>query len=235
MNNNIVSGTLINRLHALVVFSAFSIALLLACKLHYLKVVKNAHFGYPHEWIPSVSASIGDRFPERNIFQLLMALAAILRMALLILSSAQLKRFKARFGSACFWVGFARMWLAGAWIYFPSGDWNNFHDVSMILYLFCTAAYHKLLIKAKQSVEGRLLSIKTSRHLLLALALEVPMLVHWFVMHKVFRRAGAYSIYALFEWLLIIIDIGLDYFAFTDLLSNVSLALMDTEKDEHLM
>lgn len=215
---------------------AFVVALVLACKLHYFKVVKNEHYGYPEEWIPSVSAVIGDRFPERNIFQLLMALAGIFRMALLVMSDAVLAKHNyntPRPVSRCFWLGFARMWLAGFWIYFPSGDWNTFHDASMIVYLAVTALYHNAL---------RTCRIRTAsdraRMLLYCLYLDVPLLVYWFVQHKAYMRPGAYSVYALCEWPLIAIDVGLDYVAFSDLFSFAStgLALIETvEKPEYLL
>jgi hypothetical protein len=230
MNTAIISGTNLNRFHSIVVTLAFLTALVLAVKLHYFKVVKNSYYGYPDEWIPSVSAVIGDRFPERNVFQLLMALAGILRMGLLVLSSAQHDIFNARFSRLCFFCGFLRMWLAGAWIYFPSGDWNNFHDVTMILYLICTAMYHRLLISAKTSINKSMRSLTVSKNLLVTLFCEVPVLVLFFLLHKVYKRAGAYSIYALFEWLLILIDVCLDYFAFGDLLQGVSLSFLEIDK-----
>ena len=56
--------------------AAFLGALLVGCSLHYRKIVKNAWFGYPQEWFPSVSAAIGDEYPERSLFQLLIAITA---------------------------------------------------------------------------------------------------------------------------------------------------------------
>ena len=44
--------------------------------LHYQKIVQNEHYGYPQEWFPSVSATIGDRYPERSVFQVFIALTA---------------------------------------------------------------------------------------------------------------------------------------------------------------
>ena len=61
--------------------------------LHYHKIVQNeiavrtrdqlccsAHTdpnqGYPEEWFPSVSATIGDRYPERSVFMLFIALTS---------------------------------------------------------------------------------------------------------------------------------------------------------------
>ena len=61
--------------------------------LHYQKIVQNEHFvsaskplpsvdlltmaqGYPIEWFPSVSATIGDRYPERSVFQVFIAITS---------------------------------------------------------------------------------------------------------------------------------------------------------------
>jgi hypothetical protein len=62
--------------------------------LHYHKIVKNEFYvsstvrdththaysyiiqGYPDEWFPSVSATIGDRYPERSVFMLFIALTS---------------------------------------------------------------------------------------------------------------------------------------------------------------
>lgn len=226
----IITGETINKLHFATVLSAFSISLFLACHLHYYKVVKNAYFGYPQEWIPSVSAAIGDKFPERNIFQLLMALAAIFRMALLLMSSQQLKLYNAKHQKSSFWVGFARMWLAGFWIYCPSGECNTFHDASMIAYLIATVIYHNLLAKAKSSVDKSAPNLKTGKYLIRALLIDSPILILFFVLHKVYRVPGAYSWYAFFEWFLVIIDALLDYYAFEDILQPTALALFSTAK-----
>lgn len=32
--------------------------------------------GYPDEWFPSVSATIGDRYPERSVFQIFIAMTS---------------------------------------------------------------------------------------------------------------------------------------------------------------
>lgn len=63
--------------------------------LHYEKIVQNEHWvrlssprgalsiqtdmcvqGYPEEWFPSVSATIGDRYPERSVFQVFIAITS---------------------------------------------------------------------------------------------------------------------------------------------------------------
>lgn len=51
-------------------------ALIVGCALHYKKIVENEHYGYPQEWFPSVSATIGDRYPERSFFMFFIALTS---------------------------------------------------------------------------------------------------------------------------------------------------------------
>ncbi len=55
---------------------AFLGALLVGSSLHYNKIVQNEWYGYPDEWFPSVSATIGDRYPERSIFMLFIAITS---------------------------------------------------------------------------------------------------------------------------------------------------------------
>lgn len=41
---------------------AFLGSLITGIALHYKKIVKNEYYGYPQEWFPSVSATIGSPF-----------------------------------------------------------------------------------------------------------------------------------------------------------------------------
>jgi hypothetical protein len=102
----LISATTIARIHTRLAFTAFSSALVLGCALHYKKIVKNGVAGYPQEWcvdsfchtaepsgtvaypasphfrFPSVSATIGDWYPERNLFQVLIALTSGIYLSL---------------------------------------------------------------------------------------------------------------------------------------------------------
>lgn len=181
-------------LHAVVVLSAFALALYLSCTRHYLKIVTNQYYTYPQEWIPSVSATIGDRFPARAVFQFLMAAAGIPRTILTLASPFPL-------------LGFVRIVAAGLWIYVPSGDWNAWHDASMVVYLLLTAIYHAGLgIKQRN---------RSAMLILAAMLANVAVMVHFLVQHKVHRVAGAYSRYSMFEWLLIGMDVSLDWLAYS--------------------
>jgi hypothetical protein len=88
----IIHASVIGRIHTCLAFIAFLTALCVGCLCHYKKIVKNGVAGYPEEWFPSVSATyvmsstisarsdllirIGDWYPERNLFQILIALTS---------------------------------------------------------------------------------------------------------------------------------------------------------------
>lgn len=56
--------------------AAFLSALIVGVSLHYHKIVQNEYYGYPDEWFPSVSATIGDRYPERSFFMVFIAITS---------------------------------------------------------------------------------------------------------------------------------------------------------------
>jgi Frag1/DRAM/Sfk1 family len=58
---------------------------MVGCWLHYNKIVQNEYYGYPDECFPSVSSAIGDRYPERSIPQLFIAITSGPRFALVLL------------------------------------------------------------------------------------------------------------------------------------------------------
>lgn len=95
-----VSGKWISWTHTIVAYTAFLGALVTGLWLHYHKIVQNEYYvrkssiissscltivqGYPQEWFPSVSATIGDRYPERSVFQLFIAITSGTRPSIYI-------------------------------------------------------------------------------------------------------------------------------------------------------
>lgn len=67
------AGSTITTVPHLTYAAAFVSALFVGLSLHYRKIVENEFYGFPDEWFPSVSATIGDRYPERNIFMFFIA------------------------------------------------------------------------------------------------------------------------------------------------------------------
>lgn len=194
--------------HTLFAFAAFSSALVLGCYLHYYKIVENANFGYPDEYFPSVSATIGDRYPERLLFQLCVALASGPRILLLLFNYVAASPFsRSNLPLFTLVVGLLRTLTCGGWVYITLTDDHDTHDFFMIAYILLTLPWviGTTIASPKNSL------LKRGRCLTgLAFFLTLVPLVYWYVQHKVRVLPGAYSIYAFFEWLLIILDVSFD-------------------------
>ena len=72
---------------------------------------------------------IGDWYPERNFFQLLIALTSAPRFAILFLT------YHLHGSGFLFAFGLLRTLLCGGWVYVTSSDDGLVHDVCMILYI----------------------------------------------------------------------------------------------------
>ena len=207
------SGQYIAIAHAVCAYSAFFAALIVGCWLHYYKIVKNSSFGYPDEWFPSVSATIGDRYPERSIFQILIALTAGPRFLLLTFNFLILYKENSWLPYLALISGVIRTFTCGGWVYITSTDDHDWHDIFMISYIVLTIPWtvfiSKLSPKGSIVRRGRIITASTFFFMLIPL-------IYWFIQHKVHVRAGAYSVYAYFEWALIILDIGFDCWSMVD-------------------
>ncbi|KAF5367533.1 hypothetical protein D9758_003810 [Tetrapyrgos nigripes] len=133
--NLTIKASYVARVHTVLAYTAFTVALFLGLLLHYKKIVKNSVAGYPQEWFPSVSATIGDWYPERNIFQILIALTSGPRFALVALSYYQHYSAESFLPTAVFICGVLRTLSCGAWVYITSSDDHDVHDFFMILYI----------------------------------------------------------------------------------------------------
>ena len=118
--------------HTVVAYSGFGIALVLALSLHYRSVVKNQYHGWPDEWWPSVSAVIGDWYPDRHAFQICMALAAGPRFALVGLWALIVRRPHSRLPGLVGLAGVLRTLCAATWMFVTSSDHADVHDAAMI-------------------------------------------------------------------------------------------------------
>ncbi|CAI4058469.1 hypothetical protein SUVZ_03G0770 [Saccharomyces uvarum] len=200
-----VNGKIIPLTHTICAFSAFFAALVTGYSLHFHKIVTNAHYTYPDEWFPSVSATIGDRYPERSIFQILIALTSFPRFLLLV-GHYYLNKSK-----ICLLVGVLRTISCGGWVYITSTDDHDIHDIFMIAYIILTLPWDIMITR----YSGPLTSKNKGLTATIFFGTLFPM-VYWYIQHSVQQRAGAYSIYAYFEWSLIILDIAFDAFAYAD-------------------
>lgn len=198
--------------HAVCAYSAFVSALIVGCWLHYHKIVQNSSYGYPDEWFPSVSAAIGDRYPERSLFQVLIAVTSGPRFLLIFFNFVVLYRQ----GVASYimlFSGLLRTLTCGGWVYITSTDDHDFHDIFMISYILLTIPWtitvSILSPKGSKVRCGRVITAWSFFGLL------VP-LVYFFIQHKVHVVAGAYSYYAYVEWSLIFLDVAFDTWSVID-------------------
>ncbi|CCF58739.1 hypothetical protein KAFR_0F01430 [Kazachstania africana CBS 2517] len=198
-----INGKVIPWTHTICASAAFLAAFITGYNLHFHKIVTNAHYTYPDEWFPSVSATIGDRYPERSIFQILIALTALPRFLLLF------GHLYLNHSLPIFILGVLRTVSCGGWVYITSTDDHDTHDIFMIIYIVLTLPWDIMITTSYPRNNNR------SKRILVTstfFGLLVPML-YCYYQHQVKHIAGAYSIYAYFEWSLIFLDIAFDSLA----------------------
>ncbi|KAG5637424.1 hypothetical protein H0H81_004631 [Sphagnurus paluster] len=206
----VLNAALVARAHTTLAYAAFTTALVVGCAAHYKKIVKNGVAGYPHEWFPSVSAACGDWYPERNLFQILIALTAPPRVALVALQYYLHHVSQPRIAAALLTSGVVRTLACGGWVYITSSDDHDVHDVCMILYILTNIPWMAAgVLSAPKSSPLRRKRITLASVFFTTL---IP-LIYFFVRHKVHRIPGAYTHYALCEWGLILLDVGYDALA----------------------
>lgn len=193
-----ITGSGIVKLHTLAAVTTFFVAALIANYLHYYKITKNSHYAYPDEWFASVSATIGDYYPERNVFHIMIVICSLPRFLLHIMQFAERS-------PALAIIGFIRTIFCGTFVYITSSDDHDVHDIGMLGYIILTIPYYILNYKSNNNKN----KIKVSFHVLFFATL-VP-LIYWYIRHSVHIQSGAYSVYAYFEWSLILQDVLNDY------------------------
>ncbi|KAL8953607.1 MAG: hypothetical protein Q9222_000533 [Ikaeria aurantiellina] len=202
-----LSGKWISWAHTAVAYSAFIGALVTGLSLHYHKIVQNEYYGYPDEWFPSVSSTIGDRYPERAVFQFFIAMTSGPRFVLVFLWYILTARPNNALPKIVAGVGLFRTLSCGGWTYVTSTDDHGWHDIFMISYLVATLPWTlgclALSPNNPKAVWYRKLFAGSFFGTL------VP-LIYYFIQHKVHKVPGAYTTYAFYEWALILFDVGFD-------------------------
>ncbi|KAH7322823.1 Frag1/DRAM/Sfk1 family protein [Stachybotrys elegans] len=193
--------------HTVVAYTAFLSALTVGIHLHYHKIVKNEFYGYPDEWFPSVSATIGDRYPERSFFMLFIAITSGPRFALVGLWYLLTRRRGQRLPDFVAGMGLLRTLTCGGWTYITSTDDHDWHDILMISYIVATLPWTTGCILLSPPNRK---AIKYRKYLASAFFGTLVPLIYFFIQHKIHRVAGAYTTYAFFEWSLILFDVGFD-------------------------
>ncbi|KIY02610.1 uncharacterized protein Z520_01075 [Fonsecaea multimorphosa CBS 102226] len=201
------NGKWVSWTHTVVAYTAFIGALIVGVSLHFHKIVQNEHYGYPDEWFPSVSATIGDRYPERSVFMVFIAITSGPRFVLVALWYFLTRRPNSNLPAIVASTGLLRTLTCGGWTYVTSTDDHDWHDIFMISYLVFTLPWtlgclalsppNPKAVKYRKILAG------------LFFGTLVP-LIYFFIQHKIHKVAGAYTIYAFFEWSLILFDVAFD-------------------------
>ncbi|OCH90334.1 hypothetical protein OBBRIDRAFT_887775 [Obba rivulosa] len=201
----VIEAAHIARAHTILSFAAFLTALAVGCWLHYEKIVKNGVAGYPEEWFPSVSATIGDWYPERNIFQILIALNSGPRLAVVFLQYYLHRTEASRLPGFVAITGILRTLTCGGWVYITSTDDHDAHDVLMISYIVLNIPWMFGSIACTPVQYGA--AKRRRRNAAITFWLLLVPMIYFFIQHKVHRIPGAYTKYSFFEWGLIFFDI----------------------------
>lgn len=208
-----LNGTWISNSHTVCAYAAFFVALACGLALHYRKIVQNEFFGYPEEWFPSVSATIGDRYPERSVFQILIALTSGPRFMLIGFFYLLTARSSGLLPKVMLVTGLMRTVTCGGWVYITSTDDHDWHDIFMIAYIVLTLPWDIIGILLSKPGSKALKYRKLYASLFFGTL--VP-LIFFYIRHKVHHVPGAYTTYAFFEWSLIILDVAYDSATFYD-------------------
>ncbi|WFD30386.1 Protein cwh43 [Malassezia sp. CBS 17886] len=219
-----LNGSAVALAHAVLGGLSFVTALVVCLQLHYYRVVKNGVAGYPDEWWPSVSAAIGDWFPERNLFQVLVAISSGPRF-LLIALCALVPALQEQWAAAATLLvgGGIRTLSCGVWVYVTSTDHSMMHDVAMGLYLAFTPVWTAVCMAAlapapqwnADAAHRRAQRLRTFAATCFYGC--TPFMVRWYLQHKRDRIPGAYTRYSILEWALVAFDLLFDAASIWDL------------------
>ncbi|CAG8760904.1 11934_t:CDS:2, partial [Dentiscutata erythropus] len=175
------------------------------------------------EWFPSVSATTGDWYPERAVFQIFIALASVFLWFLLITKSRPTG--SPGFAKFLLIVGIIRTVSCGGWVYITSSDDHDMHDIAMITYLVCTLPWMFGVLSTTPPTSYNT-SLKYRRWFCIAFFSTLVPMIYFFIQHKVQKVKTAYTYYAFFEWSLILYDVAFDAITSFDF-KNFQLAIID--------
>lgn len=186
-----IPGDWVSWAHTISAYAAFIGALLVGMWLHYHKIVQNEHYGFPIEWFPSVSATIGDRYPERSVFQIFIAICSGPRFMLVFLWYCLANKKDSSLPKFVAGVGIFRTLTCGGWTYITSTDDHDWHDIFMISYLVATLPWTiGCIMLSPPNPEA----IKYRKYLGGAFFATLVPLVYFFIQHKVHRVPGGNAI-----------------------------------------
>ncbi|KAA8899907.1 hypothetical protein TRICI_006277 [Trichomonascus ciferrii] len=107
-----------------------------------------------------------------------------------------------------FAIGLIRSSLFGLSAFVPSEDDHDLHDMATITYTLLTVLWMLgITFFAQLSYEK---ATKYRRRIAQSFVFAFIPLGHYLIQHRLYQVPGAYSKYALFEWLMVVLDIAFD-------------------------
>ncbi|CAO3595762.1 unnamed protein product [Absidia cylindrospora] len=128
------------------------------------------------------------------------------------------------FGKCLLAVGLVRTLSCGGWTFITSTDDHDLHDIAMAVYLLCTLPWQLGVLATSSRQMAQVL--KWRRLLVAAFFGTTPVMIYFFIQHKIHHIPGAYSIYSFFEWSLILYDVGFDALSMVDF-QHLDLVIVD--------
>jgi hypothetical protein len=139
-----------------------------------------------------VSATTGDRYPARAIFQILIALTSGPRLALVFLwyfyTTFSERTVSKGLGIVLLNIGVVRTVSCGGWVYITSTDDHFAHDVSMVIYVLCTLPWQLGVLYSSSAAS--IAAKKWRRRLTIAFFGTLPPMIYYFIQHKVNKVPG---------------------------------------------
>lgn len=172
---------------SLTVLAAFISAFIVGVSLHYKKIVQNEWYGYPEEWFPSVSATIGDKYPERSFFMLFIAITSGPRFALVGLWYLLTRKPGQTLPKFIFTMGIFRTLTCGGFTYVTSTDDHQWHDIFMISYIVATLPW---TIGCVALSPPNPKAIRYRKIIASSFFGTLVPLIYFFIQHKVHRVPG---------------------------------------------
>lgn len=159
--------------------------------------------------MPSVTTAIGSYFPERSAFQFVAALVSGVRITFVIIWYLLIRSPSSRVPQWVFVTGILRTCAVGGIIYVPSVDDHDMHDIFLTAYLSLTLVWFWSMVHLSQSKAQEKTHLYRTRIAKWYCLLFIPLL-HYFTQHRLYQVPGAYSKYAIFEWLAVALDLLFD-------------------------
>jgi len=208
----------------------FLACLFFAYTMHFDNVTAN-HCKTLEFW-PSISATIGDLSPEKNIFRYGMAVGSGSRILSVFINHqlfveeagvpSSWKRIKS-FNSVATFLDAMRIFTAGMWIYVTSSEDLIVHEVSFVLYVLSsiiftvvhTILFYQVKINKPRPHPRDVTSFKWKLGLGITHGVLFFSSLHFFFEHLNCKQY-AYSKYAIMEWILAVCNVGFDMMMYID-------------------